>query len=67
MDFRWRCQDSTGREVPGPEATFADQDEAEGWLGERWQELLDLGVDQVTLLRGEAEVYGPMSLHPAGS
>jgi hypothetical protein len=52
-------------EVSGPEVEFADQAEAEDWLEQTWSRLLDAGVDQVTLLHGEAEVYGPMSLHPA--
>ena len=65
MVFRWRYQDSVSREVSGPEVEFADQAEAEDWLEQTWSRLLDAGVDQVTLLHGEAEVYGPMSLHPA--
>jgi hypothetical protein len=65
VDFRWRYQDAAGHELAGPDARFADQDEAESWFGEQWTALLAQGVHQVTLLRGEAEVYGPMSLHPA--
>jgi hypothetical protein len=67
VDFRWRYQAEDGREVPGPEITFTDQAEAEEWFSEQWADLLDVGVHQVTLLHGEAEVYGPMSLHPAES
>jgi hypothetical protein len=51
--------------VAGPEEFFADQTDAEDWLGQRWAELLESGVDQVTLLDADAEVYGPMSLRPA--
>ncbi|GLZ36185.1 hypothetical protein Lesp02_83720 [Lentzea sp. NBRC 105346] len=65
MDFRWRYQDAQGREVPGPEVAFADQQEAEEWFSSCWQELLDDGVEQVTLLHAESEVYGPMSLYSA--
>jgi hypothetical protein len=65
MDFRWRYADGSGRDVPGPDESFDDQVVAEDWLGGQWQDLLDAGVEQVTLLHGEAEVYGPMSLHPA--
>lgn len=65
VDYRWRYQNADGRDTPGPELTFADQAEAEAWFGEQWADLLSLGVDSVTLLHGEAEVYGPMSLHPA--
>jgi hypothetical protein len=64
VDYRWRYQDANGQDVAGPSATFADQADAEEWFGERWPDLLAAGVDQVTLLHGESEVYGPMSLHP---
>nr|WP_042192175.1 hypothetical protein [Kibdelosporangium sp. MJ126-NF4]CEL18774.1 hypothetical protein [Kibdelosporangium sp. MJ126-NF4]CTQ96373.1 hypothetical protein [Kibdelosporangium sp. MJ126-NF4] len=63
MDYRWRCQDASGRDVPGEETRFDGQTEAEDWLRQSWQDLLDAGIDRVTLLNGEAEVYGPMSLH----
>ncbi|WNV83526.1 hypothetical protein [Umezawaea sp. Da 62-37] len=65
MDYRWRYQDEQGREVDGPDETFADQADAEDWFSAQWQELADAGVAQVTLLRSEAEVYGPMSLASA--
>ena len=44
---------------------FPTQAEAEAWLSEEWTTLADAGVEQVTLMRGEVEVYGPMSLSPA--
>ncbi len=37
----------------------------ESWLGENWRELLDGGVDQVTLVEEGRVEYGPMSLRPA--
>ena len=46
-----------------PEA-FPAQADAESWIGEVWRDLLDHGVDAVTLLEGDRVVYGPMSLHP---
>lgn len=55
MEYRWSHDGSP---------TFADQDEAEAWLGDAWRDLVDQGVDEVTLLRGDEVVYGPMSLHP---
>jgi hypothetical protein len=64
MSFRWRYLDSSGTEQAGPDETFADQAEAEGWLSDEWPALLDSGVDTVTLLDGDTEVYG-MSLHQA--
>lgn len=63
-DFRWRYADSVGAEVTGPAETFADQQEAEDWLSAEFADLVDGGVDEVTLLHGEDVVYGPMSLHP---
>jgi len=63
VSFRWRYLDESGNETTGPEETFADQAEAESWFTDVWPELLDGGVDAVTLLDGAGEVYGPMSLH----
>ncbi|MFD7656466.1 hypothetical protein ACFV4N_21055 [Actinosynnema sp. NPDC059797] len=65
MEYRWRYQDEEGREVHGPAVAFGDQTEAEDWFSEAWPELRSAGVAQVTLLRAESEVYGPMSLSPA--
>jgi hypothetical protein len=67
VEYRWRYQDSEGREVEGPVVTFEDQDAAEEWFGSAWVSLAEAGVAQVTLLRNESEVYGPMSLAPASS
>jgi hypothetical protein len=47
----------------GAEA-FSTQSDAESWVGEQWRDLLESGVDAVTLLEDDREVYGPMSLHP---
>jgi hypothetical protein len=47
------------------ETVFADQLAAEEWLSEHWRDLVDAGVDEVTLLCDGEVVYGPMSLHPA--
>lgn len=65
--WTWRYEDSTGAVVPGetlPRGTFPSQADAESWVGEAWRELLDGGVDAVSLLRDGELVYGPMSLHP---
>jgi hypothetical protein len=47
-----------------PRATFPSQADAETWIGETWRELLEAGVEQVTLLQTGRPVYGPMSLRP---
>lgn len=62
MRYRWRYEDDAGQDVTGPSADFADQPAAEAWLGDIWRDLLDSGVERVTLLRGDTMVYGPMSL-----
>jgi hypothetical protein len=64
--WRWRLEDSSGTEVSPPGVTspeFPSQSDAESWVGEEWRELLDEGVDAVTLFEGDRKVYGPMSLH----
>ena len=65
--WTWRYEDSAGAVVDAadlPVARFPSQAEAESWVGESWRELLDAGVDAVSLLREQEVVYGPMSLHP---
>jgi len=62
----WRLEDTAGATVTPDGVTspdFPSQSDAESWVGEAWRELLDAGVDAVTLLEGDREVYGPMSLH----
>jgi hypothetical protein len=64
--WRWRLEDGAGAEVAPPgmgSPEFPSQSDAESWVGEVWRDLLDAGVDAVTLLEGDREVYGPMSLH----
>jgi len=71
--WRWRFEDATGAEVPPVEGStasgvsgFPSQSDAESWIGETWQDLLEEGVQQVTLFEADREVYGPMSLHVEG-
>jgi hypothetical protein len=68
--WRWRFEDASGVEVRLPEdgvtggaSGFPSQSDAESWVGEVWQDLVEDGVDQVTLFEADREVYGPMSLH----
>ena len=67
MQWNWRYEKADGTvvvEIPDPVVSggFPSQAEAESWIGESWRDLLDAGVDQVTLLDGDRVVYGPMSL-----
>jgi hypothetical protein len=68
--WRWRFEDGSGGEVQPPEGgvaaeggSFPSQGDAESWIGEVWRDLLDEGVDQVSLFEADRQVYGPMSLH----
>ncbi len=67
--WRWRLEKADGQEVQvegeDGSARFPSQSDAESWVGEVWRDLLEEGVDQVTLFEGDREVYGPMSLHSA--
>jgi hypothetical protein len=65
MPWSWRLEKADGSTAEGgvPEETFTTQADAETWLGENWRGLADGGVDQVTLLDEDIEVY-EMSLHP---
>ncbi|GAB2680073.1 hypothetical protein [Thalassiella azotivora] len=67
--WTWTFEDATGRPVSPPSAPsspFPTQADAESWVGETYQQLVSEGVDAVRLHDGDSEVYGPMSLHPAG-
>ncbi len=66
--WHWRLEDSAGNEVAVAEHAdqqFPSQGDAESWVGEAWRDLLESGVDAVTLFEGDRLVYGPMSLHNA--
>lgn len=63
----WRMSDASGEEVEISgelaDQRFASQADAESWVGEFWSDLAAQGVDAVTLIEADREVYGPMSLH----
>ena len=64
--WSWRMEDSSGGEVAAADVEgqeFPSQSDAESWVGEVWRDLLEAGVDAVTLFEGDRKVYGPMSLH----
>ncbi len=63
----WRLEAHDGSIVDAASIsspTFPSQADAESWVGESWRDLLAAGVEQVVLLEGDREVYGPMSLRP---
>ncbi len=66
--WTWTYADAAGAALTpesAPTRGFPTQADAESWVGEAWRELLDAGVDSVTLHEGDTVVYGPMSLRPA--
>ncbi len=65
MTWRWRYENANGGEVTDPPSAreiFSSQADAESWLGEAWRELLESGVEQVTLLEDDRVEYAGMSL-----
>ena len=64
MSWTWRYEDATGAPltVASSGESFPTQGDAETWVGETWRELLEQGVEQVSLLEDGREVYGPMGL-----
>ncbi|GLX92566.1 hypothetical protein FDA94_34745 [Herbidospora galbida] len=67
MTWRWRYENANGGEVSAADLSrevFPSQADAESWLGESWRDLLESGVEQVTLLDGDRVEYQGMSLRP---
>lgn len=68
MTWTWRLEDAAGKAVAVdtyPDRGFPNRSDAESWVGEVWQDLLDQGVEQVRLFDDDHEIYGPMSLRSA--
>jgi hypothetical protein len=65
MTWTWQSEntDATASRELAKE-TFGSQGDAESWLGEHWRELLDGGIEQVSLVEDGRVEYGPMSLAP---
>jgi hypothetical protein len=66
--WHWRFEAIDGSvvtDLPMAADAFPVQGDAETWIGEIWPALLEAGVENVYLLEGEREVYGPMNLRPA--
>ncbi|WP_433255171.1 hypothetical protein ACQPYK_14215 [Streptosporangium sp. CA-135522] len=67
MAWHWRYENANGGVVTegvAPSDTFPSQADAESWLGESWRELLESGVEKVTLLEEDRVEYEKMSLRP---
>lgn len=65
MAWTW-LYEGTGSTEPTRSEEFPTQGDAESWIGETWRELSAEGVSAVTLYEDDRDVYGPMSLSPAG-
>jgi hypothetical protein len=66
MAWTWTYESRDGSPAGAERSQeFPTQADAETWIGESWRDLLDAGVDQVSLLEDDRVVYGPMGLHPA--
>jgi hypothetical protein len=68
MTWTWQFEKADGSPATSrdlPKEVFSSQGDAESWIGEHWQGLLEAGVDQVSLVEDDRLEYGPMSLHSA--
>ena len=66
--WTWQYFDAEGSPLSGAALTakgFPTQSDAESWLGETWHDLLEAGVESVTLRQSGTVIYGPMSLRAA--
>lgn len=59
--YRWVLAPGSADDLA---ATWPDQAAAEAWLTGAYPELLDAGVNEVSLYEEDRLVYGPMSLEP---
>jgi hypothetical protein len=59
----WQRLDADGQVIAEDQRTeFPTRSDAESWLGEAYPDLAEDGVAAVTLVEGDSDVYGPMSL-----
>lgn len=69
MSWTWQYHAAQGAPIPEaasqPPDGFPTQADAETWVGEVWRDLLEEGIDGVSLFEDGRLVYGPMSLHPS--
>lgn len=65
MSWTWTLQSNDGKDLSAVDVPeFEDQGDAETWVGDVWQDLLEQGVDSVTLVEDGEVIYSGMSLHP---
>ncbi|GAB2636464.1 hypothetical protein GCM10027088_10240 [Nocardia goodfellowii] len=57
MAWTWQYESADGKPVPGPNAEFPTQEEAEAWLGTFGQDRLTDGASTAVLLDDGTVVY----------
>ena len=65
MAWAWRYEGANGQKQAGGSESFANQSDAESWLGQSWRELVAAGVVTAVLMEDDRVEYR-MSLLPAG-
>jgi hypothetical protein len=65
MAWAWRYEGANGQKQISGSESFANQSDAESWLGQSWRELVAAGVVTAVLVEDERVEYR-MSLLPAG-
>jgi hypothetical protein len=56
MAWRWILRDAAGGELRDTEA-WPSKADAEGWLSQNWQQLLEEGAESVSLVEDSREDY----------
>ncbi|HEY9290813.1 MAG TPA: hypothetical protein VIP98_06005 [Microlunatus sp.] len=69
MSWYWQATTQSGigqldTTALGLDQHFSNQGDAESWLGEFYPDLMEAGVESVSLYEAERLVYGPMRLEP---
>lgn len=59
MAWTWRYEAADGAAVTRAEESeeFPGQGDAESWVGEEWKQLLEEGIEKVTLLDDGQKIY----------
>ncbi|MFT3877223.1 MAG: hypothetical protein QM708_12485 [Propioniciclava sp.] len=67
MAWRWVSDgvvDAAAAAEAGLGEEFASRGDAEAWLSDYYEDLLDAGITEVTLMDGDRVAHDPMSLLP---
>lgn len=64
MSFRWATEQKVDDRDTGLGQSFPTRADAEAWLTASYEDLVEAGVTEVTLMADDHVLYGPMSLLP---